>query len=366
MTFPCQQEQLEFDDARRVPTLDDQNCFAQDQPETVDFYEDLKGTELSDELMAPIREVESLQSKMSSDEFQRLLDEAAAGRELRDEGADIGQEEDERPPKGGAEASSSSKVKPPIPMHDPARLPSGKPVPKGYNWDGVRLVRNKTGSKRPPDTPSEFWHMYSPKQREEDIVRYQCKLELEEERKRKEAEAESPAMPVIHKSPKEPHQERLFHLYWDKLGEVANHQLALVARLVSEAEVDRTPDAKAAMDKEWKKLADKACWLWLNNIRKMVPKLTSVEFSRFAVKRDLNCPMGTRTRNGKGGAYFSATGLLMNITITLSFQNSARVPHRWRQERLLMCLEASLGIVNNKVMLDKHILTHCLTELKLG
>ena len=183
--------------------------------------------------MAPIREVEDLQSKMSSDEFQRRLDEAAAGRELRDEGAGIGQEEDERPPKGGAEASSSSKAKPPIRMHDPARLPSGKPVPKGYNWDGVRLVRNKKGSKRPPDTPSEFWHMYSPKQREEGIIRYQRKLELEEERKHKEAEAESPAMPVIHNSPKEPHRERLFHLYWDKLGEVANHQLALVARLVS-------------------------------------------------------------------------------------------------------------------------------------
>ena len=256
-TFPCQQEQLDFDDARRVPTLDDQNCFAQEQPETIDFFEDLKGTELYEELMAPIRETEELQSKMSSEEFQRLLDEAAAGRELRDEGEDSGREEDKRPP----EASSSSKAKPPIPMHDPTRLPSGKPVPKGYNWDGVRLVRNKKGSKRPPDTPSEFWHMYSPKQREEDIARYQRKLELEEERKRKEAEAESPAMPVIHNSPKEPHRERLFHLYWNKLSEVADQQLALVARLVSQAEVDRTPDAKAAMDKEWKKLADKACWL---------------------------------------------------------------------------------------------------------
>ena len=260
-TFPRQQEQLDFDDARRVPTLDDQNCFAQEQSETVDFFEDLKGTELHDELMAPIRETEELQSKMSSEEFQRLLDEAAAGRELRGEDEDVGQEEDKRPPKGGAEASSSSKTKPPIPMHDPTRLPSGKPVPKGYNWDGVRLVRNKKGSKRPPDTPSEFWHMYSPKQREEDIARYQRKLELEEERKRKEAEAESPAMPVILNPPKEPHRERMFTLYWDKLGEVADQQLALVARLVSQAEVDRTPDAKAAMDKEWKKLADKACWL---------------------------------------------------------------------------------------------------------
>ena len=253
--FPCQQEQLYLDESKRIPQLDDQNCFAQGDSEPIDFYEALEGTELLEELHGPMDETsEQRFSVMSDEEFRAAIDEAAAGRELRND-----KEGSERPPKGGAEASSSSR--PPIPMHDPTRLPSGKPVPKGYNWDGVRLVRNKKGSKRPPDTPSEFWHMYSPKQREEDIARYQRKLELEEERKRREAEAESPAMPVIRNSPKEPHREKMFHLYWDKLGEIADQQLALVARLVSQAEVDRTPDAKAAMDKEWKKLADKACWL---------------------------------------------------------------------------------------------------------
>ena len=56
------------------------------------------------------------------------------------------------------------------------------------------------------------------------------------------------------------HQERLKSLYWDKLGCVGAQQLALVARLVSQAEVDWTPDAKEAMDREWKKLTDKECW----------------------------------------------------------------------------------------------------------
>ena len=38
-------------------------------------------------------------------------------------------------------------------------------------------------------------------------------------------------------------------------------QLALVARVVSQAEDKRTPAAKAAMDKEWQKLVDKFRWL---------------------------------------------------------------------------------------------------------
>ena len=113
-------------------------------------------------------------------------------------------------PKGSAEGSEKPEPsKPSSTLHDPNTLPSGKPVPPGYNWDGVRLVRNKKGSKRLPDTPSEFWHMYSAKQREEDIARYQRKVELEEERLRKEREAEAPAMPVVHGELNQEHRERI-------------------------------------------------------------------------------------------------------------------------------------------------------------
>ena len=41
---------------------------------------------------------------------------------------------------------------------------------------------------------------------------------------------------------------------------MTHDQFALVARVVSQAEIDRTPEAKAAMDKEWQKLVDKSCW----------------------------------------------------------------------------------------------------------
>ena len=143
---------------------------------------------------------------------------------------------------------------------DPFRLPDGRPVPQGYNWDGVRLVRNKKGSLRPPDTPSEFWYHYSQQQREADIARWNRLVELHEERVRRGQRDAAPAMPVVHEETNE-QRARLTALYWDKLDEVTHDQFALVARVVSQAEIDRTPEAKAAMDKGWQKLVDKSCWL---------------------------------------------------------------------------------------------------------
>ena len=142
-------------------------------------------------------------------------------------------------------------------LFDPFRFPDGRPVPQGYNWDGVRLVRNKKGSLRPPDTPSEFWYHYSQQQREADIARWNRLFELHEEGVRRERRDAAPAMPVVHEETNE-QRARLTALYWDKLDEVTHDQFALVARVVSQAE---TPEAKAAMDKEWQKLVDKSCWL---------------------------------------------------------------------------------------------------------
>ena len=59
----------------------------------------------------------------------------------------------------------------------------------------------------------------------------------------------------------EPRRVEMATLYWEKLGELSELQYALVARVVNQAEIDRTPEAEEAMDKEWQKLADKSCWL---------------------------------------------------------------------------------------------------------
>ena len=80
-------------------------------------------------------------------------------------------------------------------------------------------------------------------------------VELHEERVRRERRDAAPAMPVVHEETEE-QRAMLTTLYWDKLD-----KFALVARVVSQAEIARTPEAKAAMDKEWQKLVDKSCWL---------------------------------------------------------------------------------------------------------
>ena len=85
-------------------------------------------------------------------------------------------------------------------------------------------------------------------------------VELHEERVRRERRDAAPAMPVVHEETEE-QRARLTTLYWDKLDEVTHDRFALVARVVSQAEIDRTPEAKAAMDTEWQKLVDKSCWL---------------------------------------------------------------------------------------------------------
>ena len=89
---------------------------------------------------------------------------------------------------------SDSKPKPSTSSHDPFTMPEGKPVPEGYNWDGIRLVRNKKGSKRPPDTASEEWRNMSRNQREADVERYQAKLKREAAAGAEEERDAAPAM----------------------------------------------------------------------------------------------------------------------------------------------------------------------------
>ena len=230
----------------------------------------------------------------------------------RDEGPVLSSGSRDRPP---AEPKAKPKPKPkPTPskppegakstLFDPFRFPDGRPVPRGYNWDGVRLVRNKKGSLRPPDTPSEFWYHYS--------QRWNRLVELHEERVRRERRDAAPAMPVVHEETEE-QRERLTTLYWDKLGEVTHDQFALVARVVSQAEIDRTPEAKAAMDKEWQKLVDKSCWLekkvreYRDVAREAKAKEAKAHFGRIfeiCSQKGSKLPKGHPEQNWKGRSVF--------------------------------------------------------------
>ena len=88
-------------------------------------------------------------------------------------------------------------------LFDPFKFPDGRPVPQGFNWDWVRPVRKKKGSKTPRDTPSEFWYHYSQDQREEDIARWKRKVQLHQERVRREERDAAPAMPVVREETEE-------------------------------------------------------------------------------------------------------------------------------------------------------------------
>ena len=108
--------------------------------------------------------------------------------------------------------------------------------------------------------PSEFWYNYSKQERENGIARWERKVQLHQERVRPEHRDAAPAMPVVCAETGE-QRARLTELYLDKRDEVTHDQFALVMRVVSQAEIYRTPEAKASMDKEWQKLVDKSCWL---------------------------------------------------------------------------------------------------------
>ena len=280
-TFPLADEE-----PSKPPRLDDQDCFADgagpddddndDGPPNDDAPGGDDGSDPNGDQPGP--------PSGEADEDDKAVEGSKPGERITVDGMTFGDlfggsdsEEDEGPvPSSGSRdrppAEPKAKPKPkPTPsklpegvkptLFDPFRFPDGRPVPQGYDWDGVRLVRNEKGSLlRPPDTPSEIWYHYSQQQRDADIARWNRLVELHEERVRRERRDAAPAMPVVHEETNE-QRARLTTLYWDKLDEVTHDQFALVARVVLQAEMDRTPEAKAAMDKEWQKLVDKFCWL---------------------------------------------------------------------------------------------------------
>ena len=193
--------------------------------------------------------------------------------------------------------------------------------------------------------------MYSAKQREQDIARYKRKVELEEERLSKEREEAAPAMLVTHGNLPEPHRERLFKSYWEKLGEVTDLQLALVARVVSHAEVERTPAAKAAMDKEWQKLVDKSCWLE-KKVREFRDVSAKAHFGRvfdICSHQGSDLPDGHPDQKWKGRQSSRGTGRRTNTTTMPSSLRWDLVPLAWQLLRLLMCSAANPDTLNSKL-----------------
>ena len=208
-------------------------------------------------------------------------------------------------------------------IHDHTKMPDGSPVPKGYTHDGWRLVRKRKGSRRPPDTPLDMWNMYTPKEKEDDIKRYADLVKRVEEAKRRRAAAEAPAMPVVAASAagnRQPEGQagsvaervRMKELLEDKLEQAVFDVFGMVARVVSQSEIDRTPEAQKAMDAEWEKLRKKTCWLEekvreydvANEARKNNAKVHFGRIFEICSQKGSELPDGDPNKKWKGRSVF--------------------------------------------------------------
>ena len=161
---------------------------------------------------------------------------------------------------------------------DPYKMPDGKPVPKGYVHDGVRLVRYRKGSKRVPGYPSDLWNRLSLKERNRRWEEYQKKMEDKDKDKddpkgtcasQASVKGDShehfaaPAMPVEH-CDYEPHRSNMRALVEDKLSEIQKKidfdLFANVAKVLTKHEISKSPGAQKALDAEWEKLLNKKTW----------------------------------------------------------------------------------------------------------
>ena len=155
-------------------------------------------------------------------------------------------------------------------------MPDGRPVPKGYVHDGVRLVRYRKGSKRVPGYPSDLWGRLSQKERNRRREEYQKKLEDKDKDRsngtcapQANALGDSgerfavPSMPVEH-CDYEPRRSNMRALVEDKLSEIQKKLdfdlFANVAKVLTKHEISKSPEAQKALDAEREKLLNKKTW----------------------------------------------------------------------------------------------------------
>ena len=251
---------------------------------------------------------------------------------------------------------------------DPFKMPDASPVPKGYNYDGTQLVRNRRGSARPLDTPSSAWVMMSQKDRAADAERYRKKLEAQKEAEYQELKKATPAMPVT-RGRVECHRERFAHLCVDKLGDIADSMYALVAKILQQPEIQRTPAAKAALDKEWQKLVDKGIEKQVREYDQVASeaqkKKLKVHFGRvfeICTLKGSELKEEIPIASTRADPFSRATRFWMKTQIMPCLPNWVVVLRPWRLVKSLMCTGPSPDSQNNRRMHVKRTPRPCSKE----
>ena len=132
-------------------------------------------------------------------------------------------------------------------------------IPYGYRWDGERLIKQK-GLSSLPGVQAKVWSKLTVEEKHKALAEHQASKQAKVDEDYNQAIKHVPAMPVLYGKP-EDHRKKMCSLYESKLLEIAQDMYAVVAKILSAKEIESSPEAQAALDKEWKKLVDKGCWV---------------------------------------------------------------------------------------------------------
>ena len=265
-----------------------------------------------------------------------------------------------------------------------------KDDPSYYESSGFKGRRYK-GSSKPKDVPTFLWRGASKaarerakreallkeaaekhdaavaKQRKYDrvISRLAATAEYKPSTTGDASEDFIPAMPVF-SNPGGSHGGN--HCHRDKLQDRSDLMCfqfsnALVARPVGQKEINNTPAAQAALDKEWNNLVNKGAWdystvrEWDDVSKEAIKNKTKVHVGKilkFVLKRGANFRWVTPCANSKGARCSRETTSRTKLLMWPCSRSWVALQPTWKLAKLWMLMEQCRGIKPLKGMGNKH------------
>ena len=278
---------------------------------------------------------------------------------------------------------------------DPYKMPDGKPVPKGYVYDGARLVRYRKGSKRVPGYPSDLWGRLSRKERNRRWEEYQKSLEDKDKNKDKDDSKSTcapqanalggsserfavPSMPIEH-CDYEPHRSNMCALVEDKLSEIQKKLdfdlFANVAKVLTKHEISKSPGAQKALDAEWEKLLNKKTWdqsrvkecrSIVEDAKRKGEKVHIGRIFEICTLKGSELPEGDPNRKHKGRTCFQGNNVFDESSDYAIFAEMSSSPASWRQRRSSTLMGHNLATRKSRPMPDRLTPRQYLLVFQLG